>query len=42
MGAGIGKEIYDSKHGGQFDHYDIISDFIGCFIAVVISALLLI
>lgn len=42
MGAGIGKEIYDSKHGGQFDHYDIVSDFVGCFIAVVISALLLI
>lgn len=42
MGIGILKEVYDSKHNGKFDHYDIVSDFLGCFLAVVISALLLI
>lgn len=42
MGIGIGKEIYDRKHGGCFDHYDIVSDFIGCFLAIVLISLMLI
>lgn len=42
MLVGFIKEKYDSKHGGIFDHYDIVADFLGCFISVVIASLLLI
>lgn len=42
MGFGVAKEFYDRKHGGCFDHYDIVSDFIGCFLAIVLISLMLI
>ena len=40
--AGIGKEFYDKKKTGLFDPYDIVADFLGAFLGVVIIALLLI
>lgn len=42
VGAGFCKEKYDQKHGGIFDHYDIMADFFGMFTAVVLIAIMLI
>lgn len=38
--AGIAKERYDKTHGGFYDQYDIVADFLGCFLGLVIIALL--
>lgn len=42
LAVGIIKEYADKKGNGVFDPYDIVADFLGCFLGVVIIALLLI
>lgn len=42
MAVGVIKEFKDKKETGLFDHHDIVADFLGCFIAIVIASLLLI
>ena len=42
LGAGIAKEVYDSKHGGQFDRFDLAADFIGAWLGVIVLSLMLI
>ena len=42
MGVGVIKEIADKKGNGAFDPYDIVANFLGCFLGVIIIALLLI
>lgn len=42
FGAGVAKEIYDSKHGGTFDRFDLAADFIGAWLAVIVISLMLI
>ena len=37
LGAGIGKEAYDKKKTGLFDHMDIVFDFIGAFVAMILA-----
>lgn len=37
---GIGKEFYDKKHTGLFDKSDLVADFLGCFLGIVIIALI--
>jgi VanZ family protein len=39
MILGIVKEISDKKTGSELDHYDVIADFFGCFVALVFIAL---
>lgn len=41
LGVGFLKEYIDKKKGGTYDPYDIIADFIGCFLGLVIIALIL-
>lgn len=36
--VGVCKEVYDSKHGGVFDHYDIVADFLGAFLGIILVA----
>lgn len=40
--VGICKEFYDKKKTGLFDPYDIVADFLGAFLGIVIIALILI
>ena len=42
MFLGVVKEIVDRKSGGEFDHYDIVADFLGCFVGLVLIAIFLI
>lgn len=42
IGSGIAKEVYDSKHGGIFDRFDLTADFIGALLAIIIILLILI
>lgn len=42
LGAGVAKEIYDNKHGGCFDPYDVAADFAGAWLGIVIISLMLI
>ena len=42
IGAGIAKEVHDSKHGGIFDRFDFTADFIGALLAIIIISLMLI
>lgn len=41
IAAGIGKEAWDNAHGGKFDTWDILADFLGTFAGAVCSILLL-
>lgn len=34
------KEYYDSKHGGVFDLFDLISDTLGAFVALILILML--
>lgn len=42
LGSGVAKEVYDSKHGGIFDRFDLTADFIGALLAIIIISLMLI
>lgn len=42
LGAGVAKEIYDAKHGGTFDRFDLAADFIGAWLGVITLSLMLI
>lgn len=39
MIIGVAKEVYDNKHGGIFDIYDIVADTCGCLFGVLVSLL---
>lgn len=39
MLLGVIKEISDKRSGGEVDHYDLVADFFGCFVALVFIAL---
>lgn len=41
LGAGIGKEAWGKAHGGEFDTWDLLADFIGTFAGAVCALLLL-
>lgn len=40
IAAGVCKELVDKKKTGLLDHYDIVADFLGTFLGVVLIALL--
>ena len=37
MGVAVGKELRDKKKTGLYDHMDIVFDFLGMFIGLVLS-----
>lgn len=41
MALGVAKEFYDKKTTGRFDRNDIVSDFLGIFLAVVLMVLVI-
>lgn len=41
FGAGFIKEKIDARNGGTFDNYDIVADFLGCFVGLVFIALVI-
>ena len=41
IAAGVCKELVDKKKTGLLDHYDIVADFLGTFLGIVIISCLL-
>lgn len=38
MAAGIAKEEWDKRHGGEFDRKDLLADFAGCLVGSYLGA----
>lgn len=40
VAVGVGKELYDKKHGGEFDLQDLAADGVGCLLALAFTFLM--